>query len=180
MNCIDHDCEETAVERLATPDNLYHYVNSGLQNVYLSGVKYRVCEACHKQEADIPAPRQLLESIARALVEKHSKLIGPEIRFLRKRLQKPQAQFAMLLSLTPQRLSTIENSNEPEMEAVREKFLRTAYPILAEDDKLKLALDDRAEFERWMASISESDKGETIIATWNRRQWKVSTEPKAA
>jgi DNA-binding transcriptional regulator YiaG len=172
MNCTEHDCEESGVVRLATPDDGYHYVNSGLQNVYLSGVKYRVCENCQKQEADIPALKQLLESIARALVEKHSKLIGPEIRFLRKRLQKKQTQFAELLSLTPQRLCTIEKSLKPEMDEVREKFLRTIYPILSEDTKLKRALDDRDEFERWMASISKSDKGEIIVATWHNHKWK--------
>jgi hypothetical protein len=55
-----HDCEEIAIEYSATPDAPYHYVNSGLPNVYLSGVKYRVCEACKKQEADLPALKQLL------------------------------------------------------------------------------------------------------------------------
>jgi DNA-binding transcriptional regulator YiaG len=180
MECKIHDCEEVAVERTATPDSPYHYVNSGLPNVYLSGVKYRVCEECKKQEADIPALKQLLESIARALVEKHSKLIGPEIRFLRKRLQKKQMEFAGLLSLTPQRLSTLENSPKPEMEEVREKFLRTVYPIFSEDAKLRQNLDDRDGYERWMASISQSDEGERIVATWNRRHWRVSTEPTMA
>lgn len=180
MNCTIHDCEETAIERFATPDALYHYVNSGLPNVYLSGVKYRVCQECRQQEADIPALKQLLESIARALVEKHTKLNGPEIRFLRKRLQKKQAQFAELLSLSPQRLSTIENSPKPEMDEVRDKFLRTIYPILSEDTKLRQALDDRDQFERWMASISESEHGERVVATWKNRQWKVSTEPTIA
>lgn len=177
MDCTIHDCDEAAVQRFATTEAPYHYVNSGLPNVFLSGVKYRVCEDCKKQEADIPALKQLLESIARALVEKHSKLNGPEIKFLRKRLQKKQAEFANLLSVTPQRLSTLENSPKPEMDEVREKFLRTIYPILSEDTKLRQALDDRDEFERWMASISESDEGESIHATWHRRQWKVSTEP---
>ncbi len=180
MNCTAHDCDEHAVEHYATPDALYHYVNSGLSNVYLSGVKYRVCLECNQQEADIPSLKQLLESIARAIIEKHSKINGPEIRFLRKRLQRKQTQFAELLSLTPERLSTIENSPKPEMDAVREKFLRTIYPILSEDAKLRHTLDDRDEFERWMASISEGDQGERILATWNKRQWKVSTEPAIA
>jgi DNA-binding transcriptional regulator YiaG len=180
MDCTIHDCNEAAIERFATTDAPYHYVNSGLPNVYLYGVNYRICEECKKQEADIPALKQLLESIARALIEKHSKLNGPEIKFLRKRLQKKQSEFAILLSLSPQRLSTLENNPKPEMEDVRDKFLRTVYPILSEDVKLRRALGDRDEFERWMASISESDEGESIRATWHRRQWKVSTEPSVA
>lgn len=179
MNCTPHDCEAVAVEKFASPEAPYHYVNSGLPNVYLSGVKYRVCRECKMQEADIPALKQLLEAIARAIVEKRSRLIGPEIRFLRKRLQRKQTEFAELLDLTPQRLSTIENSLKPEIEDVREKFLRVAYPILSDDAKLKQTLD-RNEFERWMASIHEGEQGERIIATWNRRQWKVSTEPAKA
>jgi len=180
MDCTTHACEETAIERLATANAPYHYVNSGLPNVYLTGVKYRVCAECQKQEADIPALRQLLESIARAIVGKPSKINGPEIKFLRKRLQRKQAQFATVLSLTPQRLSTLENNPEPEMDEVREKFLRTIYPILSEDAKLLETLEDRAEYERWMASISEAGEREIIVATWNKRKWKVSTEPIAA
>jgi putative transcriptional regulator len=180
MDCPIHDCDDSAIEHLATPDDKYHYVNSGLPNVYLTGIKYRVCKECHKQEADIPALRQLLEAIARTIVEKPSRLTGTEIRFLRKRLQKKQTEFAFLLSLSPERLSTIENTPKPEMDPVREKFLRTVYPILSEDAKLRRTLDDREEFERWMASITEGDQGEIILATWNRRHWKVSTEPALA
>jgi len=180
MNCTPHDCESLAVEKFASPESPYHYVNSGLSNVYLSGVKYRVCPTCNMQEADIPALKQLLEAVARAIVEKHSRLVGPEVRFLRKRLQKKQVEFAVLLDISSQRLSTIENSPKAEMEELREKFLRLVFPILAEDSKLKHALDDRDEFERWMASISENERGEIIVATWNKRHWSVSTTPAAA
>jgi DNA-binding transcriptional regulator YiaG len=180
MNHTPHDCEDVAVEKLASPESPYHYVNSGLSNVYLSGVKYRVCSVCNLQEADIPSLKLLLEAIARAIVEKQSRLIGPEVRFLRKRLQKKQTEFATLLDLTSQRLSTIENSPRAEMEELREKFLRVVYPILAEDAKLRQALEDRDEFERWMASVSQTERGECIVATWNKRHWRVSTTPAAA
>ncbi len=178
--CLIHECADKAVERLATPETPYHYVLSGLPNVYLSGVRCRVCEECNKQEADIPAQTELLQAIARAIVEKSSRLKGPEIRFLRKRLHKKQTEFATLLSLTPQHLCAIENDPNAQMEEVREKFLRTFYPILSGDARLKHALDRGDDFERWMASISEGASGERIIATWNKRQWKVSTEPLAA
>lgn len=169
-----HDCEASAVERIATFEKPYHFVNSGLPNVYLAGVRYRRCKSCGTQEADIPAPRQLMEAIARAVIQKDSRLTGHEVRFLRKRLQKKQTEFAALIRLTPERLSTIENSTIPAMEEVREKLLRLIFPMLAEDKTLKDEIENR--LVEWTASMDGRGHNERILATWQKRKWRVVTE----
>ena len=55
-------------ERKATSESPYQFVGSGLPNVYLVGIKYSVCKSCKEQAADIPAIKQLMGVIARAIV----------------------------------------------------------------------------------------------------------------
>src|SRR5437773_345905 len=100
-----HDCEDRAEKRVATPDAPYHYVGSGLPNVYLVGVTYYVCPECGSQAAEIPGMKNLFEALGRTIVSKSSGLTGPEFRFLRKRLRKKAIEFAPMVSLTPEYLS---------------------------------------------------------------------------
>lgn len=75
----------------------YHFTECGLPGVWLSGIRYFECPSCGAQSAEIPAVSQLLALIARALVEKESKLTGAEIRFLRKRLGKKAVEAGLQL-----------------------------------------------------------------------------------
>ena len=90
-----HDLEECK----ATPESPYHFVGSGLPNVYLVGIKSSLCKSCKEQAADIPAIKQLMTVIARAIIENEAHLTGPEVRFLRKRLGKKSADFAQLVGV---------------------------------------------------------------------------------
>src|SRR5579864_5833860 len=101
----EHDCEEHSEEFTSTAEKPYHYVGSGLGNVYLVGVKYWICSVCEKQSAIIPQLNQLLASIARTIVEKSSPLRGEQVRFLRKRLAKRSKEFSALVGVTPERYS---------------------------------------------------------------------------
>ena len=56
----------------------YHYVGSGLPNVYLVGVTYRTWPETGQQAADIPCLPELLEALAKALLSKRSALTGDE------------------------------------------------------------------------------------------------------
>ena len=83
-----HDCRRNFETRHATYENPYRFVESGLPNVYLVGIDYRVCQSCKLQAADIPALDDLMVKIARVVVRQESPLSGAEIKFLRKRLRK--------------------------------------------------------------------------------------------
>jgi DNA-binding transcriptional regulator YiaG len=180
MHTSTHDCEKFAVEYTATPEQPYHYVGSGLSNVYLVGVKYWICEKCKQQAAEIPALSHLLAALGRALVAKKSPLTGPQVRFLRKRLSRRAVEFAHIIGITPQRLSTMEATENPPLSEGRDKLVRFVYACLSGDQKLKDHLVDQDRVEKWLAAIHGRGLSERIIATWqSNRKWRVQAEPMA-
>jgi len=173
-------CERSAQVRWATPGAEYHYVGSGLENVYLVGIPYYVCPDCEKQAAVIPAMKELHEALARVIVSKTSPLRGPEVRFLRKRLGKKAIDFAPMVSLTPEYLSALENNPDP-VDPGRDKLVRLIYRAMARDKKLKSVFDKEEDFQRWITSIHNAGMGERIIASrLKNNQWKVEAQPIAA
>jgi hypothetical protein len=80
----DHDCTKTLKKHTATHAKPYRFLDSGLPNVYLIGVKYWVCGKCGAQSAEIPAPERLMNVVGESIVMKPRVLTGQEIRFLRK------------------------------------------------------------------------------------------------
>ena len=80
-----HDCAKSLKRHLATNARPYHFLDSGLPNVYLIGVTYWTCTECGAPWAEIPAPEQLMNVIGELIVMKPGMLTGQEIRFLRKR-----------------------------------------------------------------------------------------------
>jgi DNA-binding transcriptional regulator YiaG len=175
-----HDCEQHAKEYVSSQEAPYHYVNSGLSNVYLVGVKYRVCEKCDQQSADIPAVKHLMTALARAVVNKAVLLTGEEVRFLRKRLARRSVEFAKMLSMTAQRFSELEAGRD-RIAPDRDKLVRMIYKILSGDRKLITGLSKPDEFERWITSIHGDGASERVIATWmQNHQWKVESTQLAA
>ena len=130
--------------RTATLRNPYHFVDSGLPNVYLSGIKYRVCRACEMQSADIPALKQLMMVLARAVVESEAPLTGLEIRFLRKRLGKKATEFAQIIGVSQEQVSRWENEhNLPEK--ATDNLIRIYYSIFSKDRELKRKFNQHIE-----------------------------------
>jgi hypothetical protein len=178
----EHLCEESAVESISTPDKPYHYVGSGLGNVYLVGVKYWICTVCGKQAAEIPQMEQLLKSIARTLVEKRSPLIGEQVRFLRKRLGVPSKTFAAWVGVTPEGYSALEK--RATIAEGRDKLVRMIYRVFSHDSKLKKALTRAKLIEEWLLALHGRGNSEKIVGTWlgkrAQQQWRVEAMAVAA
>jgi hypothetical protein len=174
-----HVCEHRAQKLVATPEARYHYVGSGLPNVYLVGITYYVCPECNKQAAEIPAMKELFTALARAIVSKSSPLTGPELRFLRKDLGKKSIDFAPMVSLTPQHLSLLENTPDP-VDPGRDKLVRLVYRALSSDKKLKDVFEKEREFERWITSIQSGAKEEIVAHRLKNHHWKVEAMAAAA
>src|SRR2546429_572035 len=141
-----HECDrQTRKEFRATMEEPYHFVDCGLPNVYLVGIRYFRCE-CTRELVDIPAIKQLMNLIARDLVEKDSALSGAEMRFLRKRLGAKAADFAKQIGLEPETLSRIENDHLPPSERT-DKLVRLYYAVASKDplllDQLQADLSQR-------------------------------------
>ena len=129
-----HNCTTCRVEKFATTEEPFHFLDSGLPNVYLVGIKYFVCE-CGNVVAEIPAVKQLMQLIARDLGTSPLDLTGAELRFLRKRLGKKASEYCKYLGFTPETLSRIENEKQ-EISIQSQKLARLSYCAFSEDPHL--------------------------------------------
>jgi len=154
----------------ATP---YLYVGSGLSNVYLVGVKYRVWES-GDQSAEIPCLPELLNAIAKALVAKDGPLKGEEARFLRKRMGFSAKGFAEFIGYTPEHLSRIENDSV-EWQQQTDLLIRLVYAAL---EKLPARVSQRVVNAKWRADF---DHKQNIVATLDSNHcWQVQIDSVAA
>jgi len=169
---IKHECtSKTRKEFLATMENPYHFVDAGLDNVYLVGIKYRKCE-CGQIVAEIPAIRQLLSLIARDVVEQEFSLSGSEVRFLRKRLHLKQTDFSKQLGIEVETLSRIENDHMPASERI-DKLIRLYY-ALASKDSILIARIQKALEEIFAAWKQDSTLNKKIVAKVTDKEWQAN------
>jgi DNA-binding transcriptional regulator YiaG len=150
-----HDCAKSLKHYNATNVRPYHFLDSGLPNVYLSGVKYWVCGKCGTQSAEIPAPEQLMNVIGESVVMKPGILTGQEIKFLRKRAGKRAADFAALINKTPEHFSKLETGALPLQEPT-DKLIRLTYGLLTQDKGLLTRLAPKV--EEWLNAIAPGKK----------------------
>ncbi len=121
-------------EHFATDDQPFHFVDSGLDNVYLVGIKY-FTDPDGRTVAEIPAAKQVMRVIARDLVVSKANLTRAEVRFLRKRLGKKATEYCKFLGLEPETLSRIENGQQA-ISSATEKLARLSYALLSEEPGL--------------------------------------------
>lgn len=89
----------------------YHYLESGLDNVWLCHIELFRCP-CGEEGPLIPNPIELHNLIGTRVVTQKHPLSGREIRFLRKRLALTGIKFAELLGVDNATLSRWENDKE--------------------------------------------------------------------
>jgi len=155
-------------ERVATKAKPYHYVGSGLDTVYLVGVKYRYWPQTDMQAAEIPRLPMLLDALANAVFAKKGLLDGDELRFLRKRLRIPSKDFAQYVGITPEQYSRLENGTT--VTPTMDRLVRLLYVALA---KLPAAAAEEVARTTWTA---ERDPAQRIVASWDEEHhWMVKT-----
>lgn len=103
MNCPNCNAKMTAQK-----SSRYHFVESGLTNIFLRGITVWSCPECGSEEIELPDPAGLHDAIARALVSKKSRLSGKEFRFLRTYLGHSGADIATRFSVTRETVSRWE------------------------------------------------------------------------
>ena len=168
-----HDCAQNLKQHIATNAKPYHFLDSGLPNVYLSGVKYWVCGKCGAQSAEIPAPDQLMNLIGESVVMKAGMLTGQEIRFLRKRAAKRAADFAALINKTPEHFSKLETGALPLQEPT-DKLIRLTYGLLTQDKGLLTRLAPKV--EEWLNAIAPGKKPpESIRVKKAGKSWSMGS-----
>jgi DNA-binding transcriptional regulator YiaG len=172
----EHGCSGKPVERMATYQSPYRFVDSGLPNVYLVGIKYWTCEKCGKQSAEIPFLKDLMVKIARAVVSQETPLDGSEIRFLRKRLGKKSSEFAKIIGVTPEhysRLESVREDHNPSGSA--DKLIRIYYSLLSGDETLKDIMNSN--IDAYMASLHGEEQPLSVRAELHHNEWEAEAVP---
>src|SRR5262245_49847642 len=105
-------CLECGQEMLVKTDQRYRYIESGLNNVYLTGVTIFECPKCKVEVPEIPNVRNLHLCIATLIIENPGKLTGEEIKFLRKSLGVKAKDLAAKLGYEPEAFSRFENGKQ--------------------------------------------------------------------
>ena len=169
-----HDCRRSLRKRRATLENPYRFVDSGLPNVYLAGIRYGICRVCGMQSADIPAVKNLMMLLGRTIVESDAPLTGAEIRFLRKRLGIKSSEFAKIIGVSSEQVSRWENGrNQPEESA--DKLIRVFYCHLSGDRELRKKVDKH--MDSWLHAWSGGGQPGGILAKLRKDEWKAESVP---
>jgi putative zinc finger/helix-turn-helix YgiT family protein len=106
-------CLECKIELEVKTNQRYRYVESGLNNVYLTGVKIFHCPKCNTETPELPNIKTLHLCIALEIIENHRKLTGEEIKYLRKNLGMKSKALAAKLGYEPEVFSKYENNKSP-------------------------------------------------------------------
>lgn len=91
----------------------YHYVESGLDNVFVAGTEVYKCK-CGETYVQLPGVENVHGQIATALLHKNSLLTGSEAKFIRKWLGLKSEELARALGYTRVSVSRWENKSVPE------------------------------------------------------------------
>jgi transcriptional regulator with XRE-family HTH domain len=160
-------------EFIATAEKPFHFVDCGLDNVYLIGIRY-FREPDGRIVAEIPAVKQLMELIAHDIVTCPLDLTGKELRFLRKRLGKKAAEFCQFLGIEPETLSRMENDKQAISVQVQ-KLARLSYCAFSQDHRL---IDCAKKIlQSILEDISKHRKKKIIMEMGTNQEWR---ERKAA
>lgn len=110
----------------------YNYRESGLSNLYLSGIEIIECKQCGFECPILPNVLDLYVKIAEAVVLKPTTLNGEEVRFLRKQAGYSGKAWATLLDIEPTVLSQWEN-NKKTIGSQSDRLIRLTYVRLLEE-----------------------------------------------
>jgi DNA-binding transcriptional regulator YiaG len=138
----------------------HHYLESGLDNVYLENITLYECPDCQIAYPSFFRLGRLNDLIALTLVQKPALLNGREIRFLRKSLRLPSHIFAKQLGVGKTTLSKWENDLQKHSEG-NDRLIRTIYVIEKE-----LMSEDRQTIQKFLrtTSLKDSNSQYVIIA----------------
>ena len=148
--------------------NSYQYKECGLDYVWLSnGFEY--INSPRGRRIQIDDPEGLHKVIADYVVSEIKDLKGPEIRFLRHRMDISQSILARLLNTTEQSIRRWENDKSP-INKSAEALFRILYQAYASEDHTVPVREVLAELSSLELEISKIDKKELNLS--NNDEWR--------
>jgi putative zinc finger/helix-turn-helix YgiT family protein len=128
------ECGNDMDSRKTTSEDAYHYDLCGLDNIFLVGITVYECVGCGTVIPEIPRVPELHQVIAEELAKKQAFLTGREIRFLRNRAGLSAKEFAVLLDISPEHLSRVENGHTRSLGGAADKLARV---VVAEGEPVQ-------------------------------------------
>lgn len=162
MNTKTLECAECGRKMKLKFIQKYHYVESGLENIYLIGVNEYHCTKCKLSEVIIPQPLEVHAIIAIALSYKPNPLVGTEIRFMRKEIGMTSKSFAEAIGVAAVTLSRWEN-NQEQPTASHDKLIRFAFKCMMQH-KIESIIDN-LESKLSESNVVHFDKNNIDIET---------------
>lgn len=125
---ISSSCCEAEVSTSTVPE--YFTEEYGIPLVLINSARVQTCNMCKAELSTVVQyPNRLIAAAAVGRIVESAKLTGPEIKFLRKALEKSASELAELLEVTPETISRWENDKYP-ISPSMEKLLRIYTGVL--------------------------------------------------
>jgi putative zinc finger/helix-turn-helix YgiT family protein len=145
-------CSECGAAEMRERVETVPYDGSGLEGVYLEGVRVWRCPRCDEWEIAIPRIESLHRAIATHLAERREKLGPREVRFLRKYLGLSSTDFAGRVGVDKATVSRWERVDAPmAMSPQMERLLRVL--VLSEKPIESYPLEEMAAQEATPAEM---------------------------
>lgn len=167
-------CDVCEAEMTLKRPEFFHYTESGLPNVYLSGIEVEECPNGHGPAPRLPRVLELHEVLAEAICLKPSPLTGAEARFLRKELGMKAKDWAAYLHIDVATLSRWENDGQASSLTL-DVFARSSYLLLRAAQKNQSPRTDL--LEKLSAIAQRYEEQQAMIITESRKKPRVSFRP---
>jgi DNA-binding transcriptional regulator YiaG len=147
---------------------MYHYVESGLDNIFLEN-GYHPHDTPYGKGIAIQDTEGLHKAIGRWLIVQPVSLKGAELRFLRLEMEQTQRNLAAILGTTEQTLRLWEKARSKSLPGPADRLLRALYTdYVGGDGSVRRMLERLADLDQQERSV-EAHFHET------RRGWKPMT-----
>jgi putative zinc finger/helix-turn-helix YgiT family protein len=104
----------------------HHFTESGLRNVWITNVRFAVCEKCGERTLRLPNPIGLMTCIGEGVILTPGPLSEKEIKFLRKCLFLKSGEFANLIGVSRATVSRWEHG-ETSPDTSNDRLTRLTY-----------------------------------------------------
>jgi len=148
---------------------MYHYTESGLDNVYLEN-GYHYHDTPYGKGVSIENTAGLHKAIGKDLISQPKPLNGAELRFLRLEMEATQRDLAGILGTTEQTLRLWEKYRKKAVPGPADRLLRALYSEYIGGDGSVRRIVER------LASMNQVEHTDTCFRETNK-SWKPRTRP---
>jgi len=149
---------------------MYHYRESGLDNVFL-GSGYQIHKTPYGEGVSITESAALHKAIGKWLIFLPKPLNGAELRFLRVEMDTTQKHLAGIIGATEQTLRLWEKHRKKAIPGPADRLVRTLYlEFIGGDGSIRRRLEK-------LAALDQLEHADACFQRAKNRRWKRCTSP---